>query len=281
VPTTRYAGTRKWDAYDGLEIVLMLDGLTATSKKVGFTLIELLVVVAIIALLVSILMPALSRAREQAKVLVCTSNLRQLITAELYYAQDHADKCAVIHIGQENVVEGQPMVWVELIHPYIRNIKENMHVLNLVCPNFDRHAVYVKPIYSGTSYGQTGWVDRNQDGRIDISSGDNSPDLHPYKSLQLSNVETPAQFVFISESYWHPMYIWTGWALGGPLNPSGYRQFPEPRHFNGCPVAFIDGHVTYYKSVINPITEQEPDAAYRYFGIPILWPDIPDDWWLY
>jgi prepilin-type N-terminal cleavage/methylation domain-containing protein len=43
----------------------------------GFTLIELLVVIAIISLLTAILMPALRRARQQAKTLVCQSNLRQ------------------------------------------------------------------------------------------------------------------------------------------------------------------------------------------------------------
>jgi len=55
----------------------------------GFTLIELLVVVAIIALLLSILTPSLSRAREQAKVAVCLSNLRNLAVAvEGYRVED-------------------------------------------------------------------------------------------------------------------------------------------------------------------------------------------------
>ena len=57
----------------------------------GFTLIELLVVVSIIALLISILVPTLRRAREQAKGTVCTSNLRVVGQGMAAYVQNHAD----------------------------------------------------------------------------------------------------------------------------------------------------------------------------------------------
>lgn len=57
----------------------------------GFTLIELLVVVAIIALLISILLPSLSRAREQARRVVCGAHLRGYVNTIVIYANDHDD----------------------------------------------------------------------------------------------------------------------------------------------------------------------------------------------
>jgi prepilin-type N-terminal cleavage/methylation domain-containing protein len=57
--------------------------------KRAFTLVELLVVIGIIAVLIGILLPALNRAREQGRRTVCLSNLRQLGTAMLAYANEH------------------------------------------------------------------------------------------------------------------------------------------------------------------------------------------------
>lgn len=58
----------------------------------GFTLIELLVVIAIIALLVGVLLPALQGARDSARSLICSNNLRTLAITTQGYANDHEDR---------------------------------------------------------------------------------------------------------------------------------------------------------------------------------------------
>ena len=82
------------------------------TKSAAFTLIELLVVIAVIAVLMGILMPALSAARKQGAAIVCQSNLRQMVMAFNLYAQDHDQKTMTF-------LHGQNSYWFHQIAPYL------------------------------------------------------------------------------------------------------------------------------------------------------------------
>jgi len=79
-------------------------------KRGGFTLVELLVVIGIIAILIGVLLPALSKARAQANLVACSSNLRQLSTCMLMYNQDYK--------GHLVVEWTKGPLWPYLLKPY-------------------------------------------------------------------------------------------------------------------------------------------------------------------
>jgi prepilin-type N-terminal cleavage/methylation domain-containing protein len=82
----------------------------------GFTLIELLVVIAIIAILASMLLPVLSRAREKGKSASCMNSLRQMALATRLYADDHDSRyCYTFQVRGDNVFR---KAWFNFLQPY-------------------------------------------------------------------------------------------------------------------------------------------------------------------
>jgi len=75
---------------------------SSSTPSRAFTLVELLVVVAIIALLISIMLPALGDAREAARSTICASHQRQLVTGWIIYANDNQDY-AMPHLNNDGL----------------------------------------------------------------------------------------------------------------------------------------------------------------------------------
>jgi len=119
-------------------------------KKKAFTLIELLVVVAIIAVLVALLLPALGRARDYAKSTVCQSNLKMLGIFFVFYAQDYGDYVAT------NAVCPGGSRWYDVLATY-RETSRNVESLNKVaiCPANTVHPLMWEGNRPLTNYAQS------------------------------------------------------------------------------------------------------------------------------
>ena len=78
------------------------DGLGRRRNNRGFTLIELLVVITIIAILASLLLPALAAAKERARLIGCLSNLRQIGIAIPSYSNDNEEALVAVELDPRN-----------------------------------------------------------------------------------------------------------------------------------------------------------------------------------
>jgi prepilin-type N-terminal cleavage/methylation domain-containing protein/prepilin-type processing-associated H-X9-DG protein len=122
-------------------------------RRLGFTLVELLVVIGIISVLVAMLLPALQKARDQATLVSCLSNLRQIQMAHLMYMQDEKGRL----IPEWTAAP----LWPYLLKKYYGRLP-NATVSNtdtrdkiLICPrisNRDMPEIFASP-YNGSAEG--------------------------------------------------------------------------------------------------------------------------------
>jgi prepilin-type N-terminal cleavage/methylation domain-containing protein/prepilin-type processing-associated H-X9-DG protein len=228
----------------------------------GFTLIELLVVVAIIAVLVSILLPTLNLARKSAQRVACASNLRQISTGWVLYFDEHNDgipqwrNSNIKYGGQQGA--GQPAYEGErplnpfLSYPLIAGGFDPGALPNKVrigtgapafsCPG-DRGADLYQPTfyeYYGNSYQANLHVVGPQP--IQISPFD-PLGLEFFKmTLDASNIKASEITVNASQFVLHGDFGWQSTLrYGGKLTYNNHR---DPCFAN---LAFLDGHVDYVR----------------------------------
>jgi prepilin-type N-terminal cleavage/methylation domain-containing protein len=199
--------------------------------KYAFTLIELLVVIAIIAILVALLLPALSRAKASAKRIACISNVRQINLAVRLYADDHGD---IVGFYTNTIY----FDYKKNILSYAGGSSSNNAVF--VCAADDwvfsgtLGSWFTDPPLSGQGFCNQAWTHFSSYWFNGLARGDDTNDVGMAQK-PFASVHEPAKTELIGEI-----------SGGGGLSSHDRRQ---PLQFQDAPnvMSFVDGHVGYIK----------------------------------
>ena len=215
---------------------------TLRPRGKGFTLIELLVVVAIIAVLVALLLPALNQVQFLGKTMICLNNYKQNVNGMNYYATDYREALPPYDQGPINPIARYSWTYVLVAGGYVRVEVPSTLICPICHPQVQIDEASRRVHDRSYIYNEWRW----------LSGADNS------KPLKLDVLSTPGSTVLLSE--WPSMLttglpypnpnpnrgLWwnSGWGdvpCVPPRSPTAQRYL-IPAHHEKAGVLFADSH---------------------------------------
>ena len=229
---------------------------TKYANGAGFTLVELLVVIAITALLIAFLLPALERAKRQARLVVCSSNLRQIGVGLMTYATEWGSYPPpatfvpdIVYMGLQ-VDDRDPLLEIVgnqagmYFCPLWSGLRPDDNFLGGIPAEFEDH--FVMP-FSHVTWNFVGYhmffllVEEGNEWKYDWSQSGNPEGPYEPGNAKAAIVSDINEFYYEGDDWTEPLHTGHN-GVSGALDPARWQGWTPAGPFIDSNVLFGDGH---------------------------------------